>query len=353
MNIKNSELFQLDDRSREIFKRIVEEYLAKGFPIGSRTVSQMDRINLSAASIRNVMHDLESLGLIYSPHTSSGRIPTEGGLRLFVDAMLEIGSLTDIDQAAMKEQAMTNNMTLEDALSKASEMLSGLTNCTGVVSVNKDVKYVKHIEFVSLDKTKILVILVDEDGKVENRIINNSKGITASSLASASNYLNHHMRGLTLNEAVKRIESDFIHKKNELDKETTDLLTQGLATWSNSNYNKDDKILIVKGASKLISNIEASDDLEKVRHLFQDLENKQEIMELLGMAEKAEGVRIFIGSENKLFSLSGSSMIVTPYKNEKKQVIGVLGVIGPTRMNYGKIIPMVNYTAELMKKILG
>ena len=166
MNIKNSELFQLDDRSREIFKRIVEEYLAKGFPIGSRTVSQMDRINLSAASIRNVMHDLESLGLIYSPHTSSGRIPTEGGLRLFVDAMLEIGSLTDIDQAAMKEQAMTNNMTLEDALSKASEMLSGLTNCTGVVSVNKDVKYVKHIEFVSLDKTKILVILVDEDGKV-------------------------------------------------------------------------------------------------------------------------------------------------------------------------------------------
>ena len=161
------------------------------------------------------------------------------------------------------------------------------------------------------------------------------------------------MRGLTLSEAVKRIETDFIHKKNELDRETTDLLTQGLATWSNSNYNKDDKILIVKGASKLISNIEASDDLEKVRHLFQDLENKQEIMELLGMAEKAEGVRIFIGSENKLFSLSGSSMIVTPYKNEKKQVIGVLGVIGPTRMNYGKIIPMVNYTAELMKKILG
>ncbi|MAP06769.1 MAG: heat-inducible transcriptional repressor HrcA [Rhodobiaceae bacterium] len=353
MTIKNSDLFHLDDRSREIFKRIVEEYLAKGFPIGSRTVSQMDRINLSAASIRNVMHDLESLGLIYSPHTSSGRIPTEGGLRLFVDAMLEIGNLTDTDQAAMKEQAMTNNMTLEDALSKASEMLSGLTNCTGVVSVNKDVKYVKHIEFVSLDKTKILVILVDEDGKVENRIINNSEGITASSLASASNYLNHHMRGLTLSEAVKRIETDFIHKKNELDKETTDLLTQGLATWSNSNYNKDDKILIVKGASKLISNIEASDDLEKVRHLFQDLENKQEIMELLGMAEKAEGVRIFIGSENKLFSLSGSSMIVTPYKNEKKQVIGVLGVIGPTRMNYGKIIPMVNYTAELMKKILG
>ena len=161
------------------------------------------------------------------------------------------------------------------------------------------------------------------------------------------------MRGLTLSEAVKRIETDFIHKKNELDRETTDLLTQGLATWSNSNYNKDDKILIVKGASKLISNIEASDDLEKVRHLFQDLENKQEIMELLGMAEKAEGVRIFIGSENKLFSLSGSSMIVTPYKNEKKQVIGVLVVIGPTRMNYGKIIPMVNYTAELMKKILG
>ena len=267
---KNSNLLHLDDRSREIFKRIVEEYLDKGSPIGSRTISQMDKINLSAASIRNVMHDLESLGLIYSPHTSSGRIPTEGGLRLFVDAMLEIGNLTDTDQAAMKEQAMTNNMTLEDALSKASEMLSGLTNCTGVVSVNKDIKYVKHIEFVSLDRTRILVILVDEDGKVENRIINNSEGLTASSLASASNYLNHHMRGFTLNEAIKRIESDFMYKKSELDKETADLLTQGLATWSNSNYKKDDKILIVKGASKLISYIEANDDLEKVRHLFQD-----------------------------------------------------------------------------------
>ncbi len=304
----------------------------------------MDQFDLSAASIRNVMHDLESLGLIYSPHISSGRIPTEGGLRLFVDAMLEIGSLTDIDQAVIKQQAMANNMSIEDALTKASEMLSGLTNYTGVVSVNKDAKYIKHIEFVSLDKTKVLVILVDEDGNVENRIIDNSEGLTASSLAAAGNYLNHHMRGFTLNEAIK---------KNEIDLSTASLLTQGLASWTSSNYKKDDKILIVKGASNLISNIEVNEDLDRIKHLFQDLEDKKEIMQLLGMAEKAEGVRIFIGSENKLFSLSGSSMVVAPYQNEKKQVIGVLGVIGPTRMNYGRIIPMVNYTAELMKKILG
>ena len=346
-------LLDLDDRSRIIFKKIVEEYLNTGSPIGSRTISQMDQFDLSAASIRNVMHDLESLELIYSPHISAGRIPTEGGLRLFVDAMLEIGSLTDVDQAVIKQQAMANNMSIEDALAKASEMLSGLTNYTGVVSVNKDAKYIKHIEFVLLDKTKVLVILVDEDGNVENRIIDNSEGLTASSLAAAGNYLNHHMRGFTLNEAIKRIEVDLSEKKNELDRETATLLTQGLATWTSSNYKKEDKILIVKGASNLISNIEANEDLDRIKHLFQDLEDKKEIIQLLGMAEKAEGVRIFIGSENKLFSLSGSSMVVAPYQNEKKQVIGVLGVIGPTRMNYGRIIPMVNYTAELMKKILG
>lgn len=348
-----SKIFQLDNRSRDVFKKIVEEYLAIGTPIGSKTISLMNDIDLSAASIRNIMHDLESLGLIYSPHISSGRIPTEGGLRLFVDAMLEIGNLTDIDQAVIKEQTISRNITVEDALAKASEMLSGLTNCAGVVSVNKDTKSIKHIEFVSLAKGKILVILVDQEGNVENRIVNNSERLTASSLATASNYLNHHMRGFTLQEAIQKIEMDLKYKENEIDKETASLLKQGLAVWSNSNYKKDDRILIVKGASKLIANIEATDDLERIRHLFQDLENKQEIMEVLGLAEKAEGVRIFIGSENKLFSLSGSSIIVAPYQNEKQQVVGVLGVIGPTRMNYGRIIPMVNYTAEMMKKILG
>lgn len=353
MSINKSNIIKLDARSREIFKKIVERYLSTGDAIGSKTLSLMDNMNLSAASIRNVMQDLEGLGLVYSPHISSGRIPTETGLRLFVDAMLEVGNLTNVDEATIKEQALQNNISIEDALSKASEMLSGLTNCAGVVSVNKDSKSIKHIEFVSLEKNKVLVVLVDEEGNVENRIINNSDGITSSSLAIATNYLNHHMRGYTLDEAIKKIKADLVHKELQIDKETANLLSQGLAEWGGSNYKKEERTLIVKGASKLISNIEASEDLERIRVLFEDLENKQEIMQLLGLAESAEGVRIFIGSENKLFSLSGSSIIVSPYQNEKKQVVGVLGVIGPTRMNYGRIIPVVNYTAQIMKKILG
>ena len=353
MTYNKSNIIKLDSRSREIFKNIVERYLSTGSAIGSKTLSLMDDMNLSAASIRNVMQDLEGLGLVYSPHISSGRIPTESGLRLFVDAMLEVGNLKDADEAAIKEQALQNNISIEDALSKASEMLSGLTNCAGVVSVNKDSKSIKHIEFVSLEKNKVLVVLVDEEGNVENRIINNSDGITSSSLATATNYLNHHMRGYTLDEAIQKIKEDLEQKETQIDKETAKLLSQGLAEWGGSNFKKEGRTLIVKGASKLISNIEASEDLERIRVLFEDLENQQEIMQLLGLAENAEGVRIFIGSENKLFSLSGSSIIVSPYQNEKKQVVGVLGVIGPTRMNYGRIIPMVNYTAQIMKKILG
>ena len=346
-----SKIINLDLRSRDIFKKIVETYLSTGNPIGSMTLSLIDEMGLSAATIRNVMQDLEGLGLIYSPHTSAGRIPTEGGLRLFVDAMLEIGNLNDTDQAAIKEQAKLKNISVQDALSRASEMLSGLTNCAGIVLAKKITKAIKHIEFVSLDKERALVVVVDVEGNVENRIIEKPEGLTPSALSEATNYLNHYMRGYTIEEYKGRIEKELSVKKLEIDKTTSEIISAGLGVWSKGN-NSNEKQLIVRGASNLISDTEDVKNIDRIKVLFDDLENKQDIMQLLGLAEEADGVRIFIGSENKLFSLSGSSLIISPYKDNSQKVVGVLGVIGTTRLNYARVVPMVNYTAQMMEKIL-
>jgi heat-inducible transcriptional repressor len=351
MKSNASKIINLDLRSRDIFKKIVETYLSTGNPIGSRTLSLIDEMGLSAATIRNVMQDLEGLGLIYSPHTSAGRIPTEGGLRLFVDAMLEIGNLNDIDQAAIKEQAKLKNISVQDALGRASEMLSGLTNCAGIVLAKKITKAIKHIEFVSLDKERALVVTVDVEGNVENRIIEKPDGLTQSALTEATNYLNHYIGGYTIEEYKGRVEKELNVKKLEIDKATSEIVSAGLAVWSNGN-NLNEKQLIVRGASNLISDTEDVKNIDRIKVLFDDLENKQDIIQLLGLAEEADGVRIFIGSENKLFSLSGSSLIISPYKDNSQKVVGVLGVIGPTRLNYARVIPMVNYTAQMMEKIL-
>jgi heat-inducible transcriptional repressor len=351
MKSNASKIINLDLRSRDIFKKIVETYLSTGNPIGSRTLSLIDEMGLSAATIRNVMQDLEGLGLIYSPHTSAGRIPTEGGLRLFVDAMLEIGNLNDIDQAAIKEQAKLKNISVQDALGRASEMLSGLTNCAGIVLAKKITKAIKHIEFVSLDKERALVVTVDVEGNVENRIIEKPDGLTQSALTEATNYLNHYIGGYTIEEYKGRVEKELNVKKLEIDKATSEIVSAGLAVWSNGN-NLNEKQLIVRGASNLISDTEDVMNIDRIKVLFDDLENKQDIIQLLGLAEEADGVRIFIGSENKLFSLSGSSLIISPYKDNSQKVVGVLGVIGPTRLNYARVIPMVNYTAQMMEKIL-
>ena len=351
MKSNASKIINLDLRSRDIFKKIVETYLSTGNPIGSRTLSLIDEMGLSAATIRDVMQDLEGLGLIYSPHTSAGRIPTEGGLRLFVDAMLEIGNLNDIDQAAIKEQAKLKNISVQDALGRASEMLSGLTNCAGIVLAKKITKAIKHIEFVSLDKERALVVTVDVEGNVENRIIEKPDGLTQSALTEATNYLNHYIGGYTIEEYKGRVEKELNVKKSEIDKATSEIVSAGLAVWSNGN-NLNEKQLIVRGASNLISDTEDVKNIDRIKVLFDDLENKQDIIQLLGLAEEADGVRIFIGSENKLFSLSGSSLIISPYKDNSQKVVGVLGVIGPTRLNYARVIPMVNYTAQMMEKIL-
>lgn len=343
----------LNERSREIFRRIVESYLATGDPVGSRNLSRTLPMTLSPASVRNVMSDLEALGLIYAPHTSAGRVPTESGLRLFVDCLLELGHLNEAERSQIdaKVGMKPGGQSFDALLSDASEMLSGLSRCAGVVIAEKHITRIKHIEFVSLDGERALIVLVGEDGQVENRVFTLPRGLPPSVLSQASNYLNARLRGKTLAEARKSIEQELAEKKAELDELTTRVVQSGLAQWSGGN--DDNKSLIVRGRSYLLDDLKALEDLDRIRLLFDDLESKKELVQLLTLAEAADGVRIFIGSENQLFSLSGSSLIVAPFRDSEREIVGVLGVIGPTRLNYARIIPMVDYTAKLVGRLLA
>ena len=347
-----SELAKLDDRTRTIFRQIVDSYLSTGEPVGSRNLSRGLPMTLSPASVRNVMSDLEHLGLIYAPHTSAGRLPTESGLRLFVDGLLEVGTLGDEERRNLEAQLRVQQQkTVDQVLADATEMVSGLSRCAGVVLAEKRVTKLKHLEFVALEPGQALAILVSDDESVENRVISLPPGLPPSALVEATNYVNARIRGRTLGEAKIEVEKDFASAKKDLDELTQRVVKAGLATWSGA-LDGDKKSLIVRGQSNLLNDVAALEDLARVRQLFDDLEHKRELVNLLGLAELADGVSIFIGSENKLFSLSGSSLIVAPFKDEKRKVVGVLGVIGPTRLNYARIIPMVDYTAKLVGRVL-
>jgi heat-inducible transcriptional repressor len=346
-------LAQLNERSREIFRQVVESYLATGEPVGSRNLSRIIPMTLSPASVRNVMSDLEQLGLVYAPHTSAGRLPTERGLRFFVDALMQIGDLTENDRKAIEAQVAASGQakSVETVLTEASGLLSGLTRAAGVVLTAKSNVRLKHVEFVRLEPERALVVLVAEDGQVENRVLNIPLGLPTSALTEASNFLNAHIRGMTLADARGELEGALIARQAELDGLTQKLVADGLASWSGGE--SDERKLIVRGQAHLLEDLKALDDLERVRLLFDDLETRREVIDLLGRAERAEGVRIFIGSENKLFSLSGSSTIVAPYHDATGRIVGVLGVIGPTRLNYARVIPMVDYTAKVVSKLIG
>jgi heat-inducible transcriptional repressor len=344
-------LAQLNERSREIFRQIVESYLATGEPVGSRNISRLITTPLSPASVRNVMSDLEQLGLVYAPHTSAGRLPTELGLRFFVDALMEIGDLAEDDRRAMEAKIAASGKSLEAVLNEASGMLSGLTHSAGVVLTAKSNVRIKHIEFVRLEPERALVVLVAEDGQVENRILPVPAGLLTSALTEASNFLNAYGRGRTLAEAKAELEKAIEAGKAALDQLTQKVVEAGLASWSGGE--SGDRRLIVRGHANLLDDLKALDDLERVRLLFDELETKRGVIDMLGRAERAEGARIFIGSENKLFSLSGSSTIVAPYRDGAGRIIGVIGVIGPTRLNYARVIPLVDYTAKVVSKLVG
>ncbi len=346
----------LGERPREVFRHLVEAFLTSGEPVGSRTLSQRLPLALSPASIRNVMADLESMGLLYAPHTSAGRAPTEKGLRLFVDGLLEIGELAPDERVAIEARMSGSGRAVEDVLTQATSLLSGLSNCAGLVVSSKQESALKHIEFVAVAPGKALVVMVSEDGQVENRLIATPVGLPPSTLSEASNYLNARLRGRTLDAARGEVVLELESERAELDQLTAKIVSEGLATLSTSGVNlrhSEEKVLIVRGASHLLDTVEAQADIERVRNLFEDIERKNDLIRLLELAREGDGVRIFIGSENRLFSLSGSSIVAAPYANAQGKVIGVIGVLGPTRLNYGRIIPIVDHTAKVVGRLLG
>jgi len=341
----------LGERPREVFRHLVEAFLSSGEPVGSRTLSQRLPLALSPASIRNVMADLETMGLLYAPHTSAGRAPTEKGLRLFVDGLLEVGDLAPDERVAIEARMSGSGRAVEDVLTQATTLLSGLSNCAGLVVSSKQDALLKHVEFTLIAPGKALVVMVSEDGQVENRLIDTPVGLPASALVEASNYLNARLRGRTLDSARAEILEELVGERAELDALTAKIVAEGLATLAASSDSRH--TLIVRGTSHLLDTVEARTDIERVRTLFEDIERKNDLIQLLELAKNGDGVRIFIGSENRLFSLSGSSIVAAPYANAAGKIVGVIGVLGPTRLNYGRIIPMVDHTAKVVGRLLG
>ncbi|SFG92461.1 heat-inducible transcriptional repressor HrcA [Sulfitobacter dubius] len=344
-------LKDMNDRSREVFRRVVEGYLENGDPVGSRTLTRDFSEKVSAATIRNVMQDLEYLGLLNSPHVSAGRIPTQLGLRMFVDSMIEIGDPTELDREKIDATLGNNSSDVGGLLDRIGSALSGVTHGASLVLTPKHEAPIKHIEFVSLSPDRALVVLVFSDGHVENRLFTPPPGQTPSSMREAANFLNAFVEGKTISELQRSIKQEIAKHRQEIDVLAQQLVESGAVLWDAEGEHSER--LIVRGRSNLLGGEAEAEDLDRIRSLFDDLERKRDIAEFLELAEDGDGVRIFIGSENKLFSLSGSSLVVSPYMNADRKVIGAVGVIGPTRLNYGRIVPIVNYTAQLVGKLIS
>ena len=339
----------LDQRARDIFRRIVESYLATGEPVGSRTLS-LTGVGLSPASIRNTMQDLALAGLLHSPHTSAGRIPTHAGLRLFVDGLLEIGDVGAEERREIDARLAGRGRNFDEALDAASALLSGLAGGAGVVVSPVREAGVKHVEFVALGHDQALAVLVADDGTVENRLMPLAAGVTPSTLAEASNFLNARLKGRPLAEARVEMKAELDAARRELDTAAARLVEDGVAAWSGGA--ERERSLIVRGRANLLADAAAVEDLERVRSLFEDLEQKEQLIGLLDGVEGGQGVRIFIGAETRLFSLSGSAVIAAPYMTGRQRVLGAIGVIGPARLNYARVIPLVDYTARVLGRML-
>jgi heat-inducible transcriptional repressor len=341
-------LAELDERAREIFRRVVEGYLETGEPVGSRTLSK-GGVHLSPASIRNTMQDLTQLGLLGAPHVSAGRVPTHAGLRLFVDGLMEVGDVAEDDRKAIEARLSAKGRNFEEALNEASAILSGLAGGAGIVVTPVRDAGVKHVEFVALSADQALAVMVFEDGVVENRIMRLAAGVTPSSLQEASNFMNARLRGHTLAEAGAEIRSELDAARRQLNQAAARLVEDGMAAWSGGEGG--DRALIVRGRANLLADRDTLDDLERVRMLFDDLEQKEQLIGLLDDVREAQGVRIFIGAETRLFSLSGSAVIAAPYMTGRQKVLGAIGVIGPARLNYARVIPLVDYTARVLSQV--
>jgi heat-inducible transcriptional repressor len=341
----------MDRRSRDIFREIVQSYLDTGEPVGSRTISRRG-VALSPASIRNIMSDLAEMGLIDSPHTSAGRVPTHAGLRIFVDSLMQLGEPGEDDKRAIESRLAGTGRRMENVFSEASELLSGLVGGAGLVATPAADAPIRHVEFVRISSEQALAVIVAESGEVENRVLALPPGLPASSLTEAGNYLNARAKGRTLAEAREIVLTEIRSSRATLDQVAARLVEDGFAQWSGEDPGRG-RSLIVRGRANLLDDPNAAADLDSVRNLFAELERSENLLNVLDTARDAEGVRLFIGSENPLFSLSGSAMIVAPYMNAERKIVGALGVIGPTRLNYARVIPMVDYTAQVVGRILG
>lgn len=343
-------LNDLDFRARDIFSRIVETYIETGEPVGSRTLS-MKGLKLSPATIRNTMSDLAHMGLLDSAHISAGRAPTHQGLRLFVDGLLEVSQIAQEDKEIIDRRIESADGDISQALSEASSFLSGIAGGAGLVTTPAAESTVSHVEFVNIGVGQILVVLVFQDGRVENRFINSPIGITASQLQESTNYINYHLRGRTLSDSLNQLMVQLKSDEREIDNIAARLIEDGLAQWSGGKSILERK-LIVRGRANLLNDTDLRIDLERVRVLFDELEKKRDLIQVLDAAKAGEAVKLFIGSENPLFALSGSALIAAPYMDGQNRVIGALGVIGPTRINYARVIPIVDYTAKILTKMV-
>ncbi|WP_114086571.1 heat-inducible transcriptional repressor HrcA [Thalassospira profundimaris] len=349
--LDNTMLGDLNERSREVFRQIVDAYVETGEPIGSRTIARRLSEKLSAATVRNVMADLEEQGLLVAPHISAGRLPSEKGLRLFVNALMEVGDLPNAERDQLTKNCERAGYSLDEMLGEATSMLSGLSRCAGLVVAPKtDGLRLKQIEFVPLSPGKVLAVLVAQNGSVENRIVDVPTNMPTSALTEAANYLNTQLAGKTLDDARLLVARERERIQSELDVLSASLIDAGIATWAGG---VKDSSLIIKGQSQLLENIATIEQLETVRRLFNVLEARDQMIELLDVTSEAEGVQIFIGTENKLFGGSGLSMVISPYQNAEGSIVGAIGVVGPTRINYARIIPLVDYTAKLVGRLIG
>ncbi|MDR0809695.1 MAG: heat-inducible transcriptional repressor HrcA [Gemmobacter sp.] len=345
-------LSELNERSREVFRRVVDSYLASGEPVGSRTLTRDFSERISAATIRNVMQDLEYLGLLDSPHVSAGRVPTQLGLRLFVDGLLEVGSVALADREMLDATLGEDMPDVTTLLDRVGAVLSGITRGASIVMAPKHQEApIRHVEFVNLAPQRALVVLVFADGHVENRIFTPPPGLTPSAMREAANFLNALTEGKTLSDLSGSVRQDIARRRQEIDTLAQDLVDRGLAVWEHAGEQAER--LIVRGRANLLEGTNEAEELDRVRRLFDDLERTHDLADFLDLTEAGDGVRIFIGSENKLFSFSGSSLVVSPYMNADRKIIGAVGVIGPTRLNYGRVVPVVDYTAQLVGRMVS
>lgn len=343
-------ILDLNNRSLEIFKELVDAFMETGEPVGSRTLSRRLTTSLSPATIRNVMADLEDAGLLYAPHTSAGRLPTEEGLKLFVHGLLQVGDISKKEQDEIERRCQSKGRNFNDILENATSVLSGLSQCASLVMAPKTESPLKHIEFVPLSPTRTLVVLITQDGVVENRVLEFPEGIPASILVEATNYLNAYMVGHTLSEAHDIIDRELEKDKKRLNALSRKIVSDGVAVWSGEDNSGS---LIIKGQANLLNNVTVVEEIDQIRGLFNLLDTKENLKNLLDASLDAEGVQIFIGSENPLFAQAGCSMVIAPYRGTNERIIGAIGVVGPSRMNYGRVIPLVDYTAKLVSRLLG